>query len=379
MKKLMVFGISIFLFMFLFDCISYASAIRINEVELNPEGTDSGKEWVELYSESEIGLSGWIIKNNNGKTMTFNASFSGYYIIYTPYLLLTNENQKLTLLNSNGNIIDETSFIEDKQNDDKTWQYCNEDWKFIESTKEKINSCEKENDSKNDEDAENGEEKQEPEIFLKLDWNEDEVVNGEEFEIKAEAYNLKDESYDIKVYIADKDNDTIISETYNEKDKGWIAGAYYVNGIVKGKGNKSDGFKLRIKSNYDNFKGEAEIIAKIRKTDNSLIIDEVKEDIEILEKEGGGKGSINKDDEKVKEEIKEEKNVEEGITSSVIRLGNKNKIQEQGKEQQDKSIVIYESSSEKIKKYAIYALNIFLIIIIIFLLISFKKNRIKKI
>ena len=35
-----------------------ASGLRINEVELNPSGTDAGHEWVELYSEDSVDLQG---------------------------------------------------------------------------------------------------------------------------------------------------------------------------------------------------------------------------------------------------------------------------------------------------------------------------------
>ena len=46
--------------------ISCVSAIRINEVELNPEGTDAGNEWIELFSSEEIDLTGWTLKYATG-------------------------------------------------------------------------------------------------------------------------------------------------------------------------------------------------------------------------------------------------------------------------------------------------------------------------
>jgi len=39
--------------------VPIASGLRINEVELNPPLDDSGNEWAEIYSESEINLEGY--------------------------------------------------------------------------------------------------------------------------------------------------------------------------------------------------------------------------------------------------------------------------------------------------------------------------------
>jgi len=46
--------------------------IRINEVELNPAGSDGGKEWIELYSDSLINLEGWKLVNHDNKVLFLN-------------------------------------------------------------------------------------------------------------------------------------------------------------------------------------------------------------------------------------------------------------------------------------------------------------------
>jgi hypothetical protein len=132
----------IFLMNILLINIICAQAI-ISEVELNPAGTDSGNEWIELYSNDLINLTGWEIVNQKGKEIKLNNSFSGYSIIYAPYNFLVNENCSLKLIDSNGNVADNTDILKDIQNNDKSWSYC-DSWVFGQSSKGKENYCEKE-------------------------------------------------------------------------------------------------------------------------------------------------------------------------------------------------------------------------------------------
>jgi len=46
--------------------------VVINEIEQNPDGTDAGHEWVELYNPSDqaVDISGWRISTTHGKTVT---------------------------------------------------------------------------------------------------------------------------------------------------------------------------------------------------------------------------------------------------------------------------------------------------------------------
>ncbi|MBM3233533.1 hypothetical protein FJZ19_00390 [Candidatus Pacearchaeota archaeon] len=142
----------VLLFLFIIINITLISAIRINEVELNPAGTDSGNEWLELYSESHFNLNNLIIMNVRGKNISLNGSFSGFFIVNTPYSFLANEKQKLVLFNDNEKI-DETPEITDKADDNRSWQLC-EEWIFAESSKEKDNNCEKEENKTSEENNE---------------------------------------------------------------------------------------------------------------------------------------------------------------------------------------------------------------------------------
>ncbi len=357
MKKLMVFGIILFILLF----VGFSSAIIVNEVELDPAGNDSGNEWIELYSETEINLTGWQLVNKDNETIELTQTFQDYLIINLDRQWLDNSDEKVILKNNSGAIIYETNILNDPHNDERSWQYCNEGWIFKISTKNAANACgDESNGNENPDDG-----RQTPEIYFELEWGEDEIINGEEFEIEARVFNLEDKSYEVKVYLRFKENDTIISETHHEDDDIWKSSTYYLGDVFSGPGNDSRSFSLRIKDDYENFNGDAKIGVKIRRTDTSTIITEDEENIEVLEKE--------ESQEQIAEEVQQQDNTETtnkketSKANGVIKLGARNKI-ETDKQEDETSRVLYESGSEKVKKYAIYGLNFILIIIIIFLL-----------
>ena len=115
------------------------SAIKINEVETNPVGDDSGNEWVELYNRGEIILDGCKLVNNDGQEVELSGSFEKYYVYVFPKQWLDNSEEKVFLY-CNGKLVDETDKIDDDKNDDSTWNNC-DDWTFAESTKEEKNNC----------------------------------------------------------------------------------------------------------------------------------------------------------------------------------------------------------------------------------------------
>ncbi len=63
----------------IFLCFS-VSAVKISEVELNPEGSDSGQEWVEIYLNEETNLSEYSLINNDGGIINLSGNHSGYYV-----------------------------------------------------------------------------------------------------------------------------------------------------------------------------------------------------------------------------------------------------------------------------------------------------------
>jgi hypothetical protein len=198
---------------------------------------------------------------------------------------------------------------------------------------------------------------QEAGIYLELEYDE-EVKNGKEFEVKIFAYNLQDKSYDAKIYIA-FDNSSIISETYNENREEWKSSTYYVNDVLRGPGNKSKSLELRISSEYENFKGNAKIKARIRASGETYIA-EFEDEIEILEKELGGEGEDTGKD--AGTETNETATLENS-TTSIIRLNNPKSIK-------TRAIREYKSKTQYIKEYAIYGFALFCVFIIILLIIK---------
>ena len=246
--------IAVFCFFIFWIILNLVSAVEITEIEINPAGTDSGNEWVELFSDEEISLEGFKLVNNDGDEFLLEGNFSGYYVVEFEKQWLDNTDEKVSLYQEN-DLIDKTEVFADSENNDKTWQLCTS-WIFVSSTKGKKNTCEESETEEEEEDEDN---------------NQDEEDEEEKEE---------------------KTEDKEVEET--EEDLG---------------------------------KTETE--------------EKQKDNEEKIENEAG-----------------------------VIKLGNR-------ESQESKIIgnVLYESSSEKIKKYAIYIFSFLLIIIFIILLIkrSFKK------
>lgn len=135
--------------------ISNVSALKINEVEMNPPGDDKGNEWIELYNEGneDIDIFDWKVWDGL-KTPTKRYTIPNETIIKTgEYYIITFTNQVLnndkngdfvTLKNSNNELVDETSVIVDETDNTKTNQFCSSTWKFLEQTKGIANNCEEE-------------------------------------------------------------------------------------------------------------------------------------------------------------------------------------------------------------------------------------------
>ena len=212
----MKIGILILLFIFL---ISGVSALRINEVEINPIDGSSGKEWVELYNngESDIDLSGWEvwegvygssgprkIQSIQNNTIIQEKEF---YIVEWSKAKLNNAGDFVILYDSNGTKIDETPSLKDEKNNDMTWQLC-DSWEFKLSTKGEENSCEEapeEPAEEQEEEEEVNEERQEIEEYQEID----EPVSRETTPIELQTINLNP-----KVIKSEDDNENLGKNNY---------------------------------------------------------------------------------------------------------------------------------------------------------------------
>ncbi len=122
----------ILLFLFLAPLCS--ASILISEVELNPEGTDSGREWIELSSDSEFDIEGYKIINNDGDEFLLKGEINKVYVIEFEKQWLDNSDEKVFLYKGES-IVDETILFNDSKNDDSTWALCNNQWIFTNSSK----------------------------------------------------------------------------------------------------------------------------------------------------------------------------------------------------------------------------------------------------
>jgi competence protein ComEC len=106
--------------------------ILINEVELNPAGTDTGTEKVELYNPSNtaIDVSGWTISSTAGRTATVVIN-EGTTLPPKGYLIAERDSQQqwldnigegIDLRNDLGILIDSVGPFSDQDNDESTWQ-----------------------------------------------------------------------------------------------------------------------------------------------------------------------------------------------------------------------------------------------------------------
>ena len=125
--------------------------IVINELEANPTGSDTNKEWIELFNPTPdaTDIGGWrLVDSHYGKTVSIPAgttiAVGGYYVlIWTNGSLINSYPFKITLLNSAGLAVDSTAAKKDDKSDDRCWaRYPNgkdqEDdleWRFQDSTR----------------------------------------------------------------------------------------------------------------------------------------------------------------------------------------------------------------------------------------------------
>ena len=325
--------------------------VRISEVMAEtPSGTygDSDCEWVEISSDSSQNLSNWIL-NTGAKNITFNFYIEDFLIItgnetcFKNNWIGVNESKIIGFsdigLNDGGDdlfLYDNSSILINSMsysstNSDKSWQYCSSGWLENPSTSGASNNCSTPTTT------------QDPEIYLEVEWDEEDIVNGEEFEIKVKAFNLGYEDYNLKIWIKFDDNDTVISDRYDEGEEEWSSGRNYVDDFFEGPDNETENIVLRIRDNYEDYYGDdVEICFKLEEDETDT---EECDNIEIIEKE---------------EEDNDEPIIRETTppTASpapvgIIKLGNSSAIAET-EDLKEQSNLIYQSKNELIKKYAIY-------------------------
>ena len=117
----------------------FVFALRINEIESNPAGTDSGAEWVELYSEESVNLEGYTLGNGDGGIYNLSGIFTGYLTIIFPGAWLDNSNESV-FIKQGSSVVDQAGPFNDTKNNGKTWSFC-DSWRFVDGTRNSANNC----------------------------------------------------------------------------------------------------------------------------------------------------------------------------------------------------------------------------------------------
>ncbi|HUV81225.1 MAG TPA: helix-hairpin-helix domain-containing protein [Patescibacteria group bacterium] len=107
-----------------------------------------------------------------------------------------------------------------------------------------------------------------PSPQITLNYSAENPVN-KEIETELSVFNLKNAVYDMKISI---EKDGVLSEIYDEKQDKWQSSQYYLKEFFSGI-SFSGNFKLKIKDSENSFKGEADILAKVRETGKSSYLE----------------------------------------------------------------------------------------------------------
>lgn len=184
-------------------------------------------------------------------------------------------------------------------------------------------------------------------ISYELEWEEEDVVNGRDFEVVVDISDSEDDTlYDGKLWIESKGK--IISDRFDEKKESWRSGYYYINDFFAEGVNK---ISLRIDEEYRDFAGDAFIYFRVRDEDP------IGDEIEILSNNIGSSTDDFEEDSVDKEEPRDtidlqDNRIEDKVEVEPIALGSKvDSVEEKGINSEN---VVYQSKGLKIIEYSIY-------------------------
>ncbi len=99
-----------------------SAALIINEIEVNPPGSEAGNEWIELFNDgTPVNLSGWYIQDKDGNNYSFGEVIVTQFYVLDGLSGLENLNQDLNLYDKNGAMKDSYENFDDILNSDMTW------------------------------------------------------------------------------------------------------------------------------------------------------------------------------------------------------------------------------------------------------------------
>lgn len=176
-------------------------ALIVSEVELNPEGSDIGNEWVELYSDIPIDLEGYYLINADGQIYNLTGKIDNYLVVKFPKQWLDNSAESVTLID-NESILGITPDLADSKDSGFTWSLCGDQWFLGESSEGSENIC-PQNDSETPE------------------QNETNDDTDESVEDNEESSDENEEGYDDVIDTANyTENSEVVNKEYDQLDFG---------------------------------------------------------------------------------------------------------------------------------------------------------------
>ncbi len=132
------------------DALRGRKHLLINEWDQNPPGSDTGREWIELYNPTrrDADIGGWkIVDSRSAKAVAISAGTSigpGDYLLlnWTQTALINSDYTSLILQDASGQEVDRTSAGKDEKNSNLCWGRSpngrdrddDADWQFQEAT-----------------------------------------------------------------------------------------------------------------------------------------------------------------------------------------------------------------------------------------------------
>jgi hypothetical protein len=257
--------------------------VIFNEICWMGDGESPANEWIEIknVSKEKIDLSGWQILNKNQKLkFVFE---EGAKILPSEILLLKRGDDFSGAIKNS----DEALFLFDKNCNLEDEVFATSSWpagdNFSKRTAERKNDLSwqtsldpggtpgKEN-SPGFVEIEKEEEEKEPKISL--DFPKEIFVN-QEFKVSLSVSDLENETYDVKISILKISDESEQKRTISEislNGEEWQSSYKYLPKVFSGASFSGD-FKLRISQKYQDFKGEAEILVKVRQSSSKKVVE----------------------------------------------------------------------------------------------------------
>jgi regulator of replication initiation timing len=267
--------------------------VIFNEICWMGDEESPANEWIEIknISKEEIDLSGWQILNKNQRLKIIFEE--GTKILPNEILIFKRGDDFSGAIKNS----DEALFLFDKDCNLEDEVFATSSWpagdKFSKRTAERKQDLSwqtsldpggtpgKENSSGFVE-IEKKEEEKESKIFLSFPK---EIFANQEFQVSLSVSDLESETYDIKISILKISDESEQKRTISEislTGEEWQSSYKYLTKVFSGDSFSGD-FKLRISQKYQDFEGEAEILAKVRQSDNKKVVAEFKDKITIKE------------------------------------------------------------------------------------------------